>query len=59
MVLVSQDPFSSILWHRNPVTRLVVHLALLELIVQLENGLPVLFDGLIKISPSSALQAST
>lgn len=56
MVLISQYPFSSILWHRDSVPRLVVHLALLELVVQLENGLPILLDRLIKVGPSTALQ---
>ena len=58
MVLISKHPFSSIAWHRNPVACLVVQLALLELVVELENGLAILLDGLIEISTAQPLQAS-
>ena len=59
MVLISQYPFSSILRHCNPVTRLVIHLALLQLVVQLEDGLSILLDRLIKVSSAPTLQTAT
>lgn len=56
LFLISQHPFSSILWHSNPVTRLVVLLGLLQLVVQLEDGLSVLFDGVMKVCTTWTLQ---
>lgn len=44
LFLIGQDPLSSVLRHSNLVPRLVVLLGLLQLVVQFEDGLSVLFD---------------
>lgn len=53
--LVGKDPLSSVLRNCYFVARLAVHLALLELIVKLEDGLAVLPDRWVKVRPPLAL----
>ena len=53
---MSQHPIGSILRDCNLVARLAVGLALLDLVVQLENGLAVLLDVRPEVRPIQALQ---
>ena len=59
MLLISQHPFGCITWHSYPVASLVVQLALLQLVVQLEDGLAVLLDGIVQIGPALPLSTHT